>query len=478
MTSIADRLAWLGGADLEVLAKAPRDRDKFAQMGCVLLTTSGIATLSMTFAVHNTMSVPVPIALFFGILWGLVILNLDRFLVVSMGSIRDWKRLLAMAVPRLLLAIVVSAVISTPVTLEIFRGDIYATMTQMNLQESQRIAKQEANSDLQTRLASVSKQIAADQAILNGQLPAAVTSPQAATAQAQVSKLTPEVAEAKSQEIQAYEVWQCELYGDGCANGSGKVGEGPIAQAKEATYEQDKATYDSLNAQLQQAAGNLATAQKALGQSASSRLAAYQKAASAQLPGLKSQQAQLATEIRQQDNYDQGTAAGDTGLLRQLQALFTASSGNSVLLIAHLTVTALFFLIELLPVAVKLLLNLGQPTCYEVALTAEEKSARRRLERESDEEEQVADALVKARIDQALDMSSRQAGLGLRANEHVVAKMEEILDAALAQWSSQVQAKLGSVPREGPLEAVSALPTGNGHHQLPGVGLADPGDAL
>jgi len=445
--------------------------------------------------------VPVPVALFFGLLWGLVILNLDRFLVVSMGSSRDWKRLLGIAAPRLLLAIVVSAVISTPITLEIFRGDIYATMTQMNLQESQRIARQEASSDLQARLAAVNKQIAADQAILNGQLPATVTSPQAATAQAQVSKLTPEVAQAKSQEIQAYEVWQCELYGDGCASGSGKVGDGPIAQAKEATYEQDKATYDSLNAQLQQAAGNLGTAQKALSQSASSRLAAYQEAANAQLPQLKSQSAQLASEVQQQDNYDQGTAVGDTGLLRQLQALFTASSGNSVLLVAHLTVTALFFLIELLPVVVKLLLNLGRPTCYEVALQAEEDTladslrqertfARRRLGRASDEEEKVGDATAKARTDQALDMSRRQAELGLKANEHVVAKMEEILDAALAQWSGQLRATLGGGPLDAaPLDAApmprtipAASPaghghaSGNGHHQAPGAGLASPGD--
>src|SRR5262249_33751988 len=120
MSQISDRLAWLGGADLDILRKAPRDRGKFVQMGCVLLTTSGIAAVSMTFAVHNTMSVAVAIAAIVGLLWGLVIINLDRFLVVSMGATRDVKRLIGIAIPRLLMAVVVSLVVSTPITLEIF----------------------------------------------------------------------------------------------------------------------------------------------------------------------------------------------------------------------------------------------------------------------------------------------------------------------------------------------------------------------
>jgi hypothetical protein len=47
-------------------------------------------------------------------------------------------------------------------------------------------------------------------------------------------------------------------------------------------------------------------------------------------------------------------------------------------------------------------------------------------------------------------MTRRQEGLGLKANDTVAAKMEEILDAALAEWSSQVQATLnGGHPATG-----------------------------
>ena len=49
------------------------------------------------------------------------------------------------------------------------------------------------------------------------------------------------MAAAKQQEIAAYEAWQCELYGDGagCAGASNRPGPGPIAHAKQQTYEQD-----------------------------------------------------------------------------------------------------------------------------------------------------------------------------------------------------------------------------------------------
>jgi hypothetical protein len=453
MSGISDFLAWLGGADLETLGKAPRDRGRFVQMGCVLLTTSGIAGLSMTFAIHNTMHLPVPIALIYGILWGLVILNLDRFLVLSMGSTRNVKRLIGIAIPRLLMAVVVSLVVSTPITLEIFHNDIYATMTTMNLAQSTQVAGDEAKSALQTEVNALQGKINDDQGILDGKLPDTVTSAQLQTAQSQVNQLGPQVAAAKTVEINAYATWQCELYGDDCDEGSGKAGAGPIAQAKGAIYQQDVQAYNTLEGQYQAAQKALASAQHSLGQAQKAATARYQKQAQQALPSLRSQLATAQAQLASQNASAQYNTANNTGLLRQLEALFQASSGNPALLLAHLTVAALFFLIELLPVVVKLLLNLGQPTTYEQILKAEDdklldavradrRDERRKKERESDEEKQIADAASAARIEQALDMTKRQEGLGIKANGTVAGKMEQILDAALAEWSAQVQATL------------------------------------
>src|ERR1700677_4525992 len=102
---IGDLLAWLGGAQLDVLAQVPYERARFIQMALVLLTTSGIGTLSMMFALYDGVHVPLAVAIVGGLVWGFIILNLDRFLVLSMGHTRDWKRLVLMALPRLCLAV-------------------------------------------------------------------------------------------------------------------------------------------------------------------------------------------------------------------------------------------------------------------------------------------------------------------------------------------------------------------------------------
>jgi hypothetical protein len=457
MSGIGDSLAWLGGADLETLRKSPRDRGRFVQMGCVLLTTSGIAGLSMTFAIHNTMHLPVAIAMIYGILWGLVILNLDRFLVISMGSTRDMKRLIGIVIPRLLMAVVVSLVVSTPITLEIFHNDIYATMTTMNLTQSKQVANDEASSALQGEVNTLQDKITGDQQILDGKLPDNITSAQLQTAQSQASQLATQVSTAKQAEINAYATWQCELYGysSSCNGGSGKTGDGPIAQAKQAVYEQDVQTYNTLEGEYQTADSHLADAQKSMGQAQETATVRYQKQALQALPALRSQLKKAQAQLASQNANAQYNTANNTGLLRQLEALFQASSGNPALLLAHLTVAALFFLIELLPVVVKLLLNLNQPTTYEQILKAEDdklldavkadrRAERRKKERESNEGQQIADAASAARVKQALDMTQRQEGLGIQANETVAAKMEEILDAALKEWSAQVQATLKS----------------------------------
>ena len=136
-----DFLAWLGGADLKIVAQAPGyERTRFIQMAIVLLTTSGIGTLSMIFALHYGVGTSLAVAIIGGVAWGFVILNLDRFLVLSMGHTRDWKRLLLMALPRLGLAAVISIVVATPMTLRIFANDIKNEMVQVNANESKQVA--------------------------------------------------------------------------------------------------------------------------------------------------------------------------------------------------------------------------------------------------------------------------------------------------------------------------------------------------
>jgi len=454
--NLSDGLAWLGGADKDTLAMVPQERARFVQMALVLLTTASIAMVSMMFAMNNGVGVSLIAAIAVGIFWGFVILNLDRYLVLSMGHVRTGKRMLGMALPRLLLAAVISLVIATPLTLRIFQHDIDVQVAKTQATESSQMKTLEAKSLPAQEADQVQNKINSDKSILAGHLPINVSNPQLQDEQTQVNQLQPKVTSAKTAEINAYEAWQCELYGDGahCASASDKAGSGPIAQAKQAIYEQDLDTYNTLNQQLQTAQSKLNTDEKNLGSAQSAQLAQAQTAAGKDLPIEQAKLAGLTAQVQQEQNSAQTSVNNDNGILAQLSALSAASAANPVLKFAQLIVTLLFFLIEILPVTVKLLLNLAPPTAYDKVAETQGKmvtdqvdlkriAARRDAERESDEQRKRKDGDSRVRVNVADDMRNREEALGVRANEHVANEMQAILDAQLTEWGRQLQSQLG-----------------------------------
>src|SRR4051812_1475089 len=81
--NIADLLVTVSGANREILREAPKERTKQVAMGAVLVSTAAIAAVSATYALYIALHLAVPFALAGGLAWGLIILNLDRWLVVS-----------------------------------------------------------------------------------------------------------------------------------------------------------------------------------------------------------------------------------------------------------------------------------------------------------------------------------------------------------------------------------------------------------
>ena len=299
MKRVSDFMAWLGGGDKELLTQVPQERTRFTQMAGVLLTTAGIAVLSMTFALHDGVKVTLAAAIVLGLLWGAVILNLDRFLVLSMGFTRDRARLIWLALPRFALAALLAVVISTPLVLRIFASDITGQLAIMHHDQSRQLAALENGSGEQQEADSLQQQITADQQILGGQLPGHVTSPQLQTAQAQVSQLQPKAQNAQQADSRARMAWQCELYGrgGGCAGASSLAGNGPLAQAKYAEYVQARDTYDALASQLTAADNAVSAAGNAINQQQGAALARYQAQARKNLPGLQAQYAALEARI-------------------------------------------------------------------------------------------------------------------------------------------------------------------------------------
>ena len=441
-----DFLAWLGGADLKILAQAPGyERTRFIQMAIVLLTTSGIGTLSMMFALHDGVGTPLAVAIIGGLVWGFIILNLDRFLVLSMGHTRDWKRLLLMALPRLALAAVISMVVATPLTLRIFASDIKNEMVQVNANESKQVAKEQLQTGPATQAASTLAKINTDKQILAGHLQGTVSNPEVTFWQNRVDTLTTQVQQARTAMDKAQAAYQCEVDGSGphCEGASNLVGDGPMAQLKKTEFGQAQQKYQSLNTQLQSAQQQLATAQSAAEKASNQTLQQQQSEAKAALPGLEKQYSQLEAQLKQNEDQAQGAVQGNTGILAQLQDLSAAGAKNPMLSVAQWVVTLLFFCIEILPVMVKVLLNIGPLTTYETLLKNEEDMIkdRAKLTRVSRRRDAEREAEKQIAIDE--HMRQLEEKLGKKTNEHVAQHMEAILDVALAEWSRQVQAKLG-----------------------------------
>ena len=124
-------LTQLAGARQDVLDQTPGDIPKQTSLGAVLVGTAMMAAVSATFGLVTAVHVPVAVAAMVGLLWGLLILNLDRMLVVSMARRSGGWANIGTAVPRLLLALLIGMVISLPLVLRIFEPEINAELQVM-----------------------------------------------------------------------------------------------------------------------------------------------------------------------------------------------------------------------------------------------------------------------------------------------------------------------------------------------------------
>src|SRR5678816_603774 len=123
-------LWWCAGAHQDLLKQFPSEHAKHAGLGGVLLATLVLASLAAGYAIYTVFDNWM-YAIGFGIIWGLIIFNFDRFLVSTMRKYGISKRKqLWMAVPRLVLALLIGFTIARPLEMKIFEKEINVKMTQ------------------------------------------------------------------------------------------------------------------------------------------------------------------------------------------------------------------------------------------------------------------------------------------------------------------------------------------------------------
>ena len=139
MNSISKFFLFCSGVDFAIIKRTPTDINKYVGIGATVFFTGILAFLSSAYAIHTVFDSYIA-AVFFGLIWGLMIFNLDRYIVSSMKSRGSFGRDFFTALPRLMLAILLAVVIAKPLELKIFETEIQAELIKM---EQEKFKEQE-----------------------------------------------------------------------------------------------------------------------------------------------------------------------------------------------------------------------------------------------------------------------------------------------------------------------------------------------
>ena len=134
-SSLFNEFFWIcSGANRHILRQCPTEYSKYFGIGGTIFFTAAMAMLSGGYAFY-TIFQNYALAVCFGVFWGLLIFNLDRFIVNTMYS--DGKHTISKeeiigGLPRIIIAIFLGIVISTPLEMKIFEDRIESQIVKDN----------------------------------------------------------------------------------------------------------------------------------------------------------------------------------------------------------------------------------------------------------------------------------------------------------------------------------------------------------
>ncbi len=285
------------GSNIKLLEKSPTEINKHTGIGGVILFTAILAALSSGYALYSVFD-NIWAAIGFGILWGLMIFNLDRFIVASMRKSGNFFRQFFAATPRIILAALLGVVIAKPLELRIFQKEIDK---QLNVIINRN--KTELQDSVNTRYAQLAGSFTNERNDIYKR----------------INSLREEYNSASTE-------LEKEVVGTATETTTGKVGYGPNAKRKEELKKSKKEELDAYMAQMQPRLSELDNEIDALSEN-------KQKELDAAKP----------------------TEEGFTGFAARMQALSELTHNNKILGIASLFIMGVFISLEMAPVLVKLI---------------------------------------------------------------------------------------------------------------------------
>jgi len=112
------------GSDTDILEQCSKgEQNKYAGIGATVFFTAVMAFIAGIYALYTVFD-NLYSAIFFGLIWGLLIFNLDRYIISTIKKTANITDELIQAAPRIVLAVIIAVVISKPLELKIFEKEI------------------------------------------------------------------------------------------------------------------------------------------------------------------------------------------------------------------------------------------------------------------------------------------------------------------------------------------------------------------
>ena len=161
------------GADTDILNECSNgEQNKYAGIGATVFFTAVMATIAASYALYTVFD-NLFSSIFFGLIWGLLIFNLDRYIVSTIKKRDNVMDELIQATPRVFLAIIIAVVISKPLELKIFEKEINQVLLEqkndLTLANQNQIAQQfnPKIEELRNTITALNEEVATKEAEVN-----------------------------------------------------------------------------------------------------------------------------------------------------------------------------------------------------------------------------------------------------------------------------------------------------------------------
>lgn len=340
-------------------------------IGIVVFLTGIMAALSGGYAIWMVFE-SLPVAIVFGLFWGIVIFFLDWYLVASLRKDKSWWKEITMAFPRFILSLFIAFVISTPIEMKLFESEIQGRMSLGQLEKYKL-----AESVLSSEFSEIEK------------------------LKLQNDSLQKNLDKAQQRRDHLFNIYISEAEGTG---GTGVAGKGPVFKEKKNEYDRAQKELDELKQRV--------------------------------IPIMNHNQSRIAYLQSEKDRMlaqNQMVVIRTKGFLTQYRTLNQLQNEDVSVYSISLFITLLFVIIETSPIIVKLLTSRGPYddlfALEQLRTSAEAKksytSIRNQLLRELDLEHEMIQAEMSIHQESSKDAISKLAAAQREINEARIQRWKE-----------------------------------------------------